>query len=40
MVDLPYEPVNSGDVMKAPKHKLPYIDDDGTVVADTSFIIE
>jgi glutathione S-transferase len=40
MVGLPYEPVNSGDVMKAPKHKLPYIDDDGTVVADTSFIIE
>ncbi|MCK7494969.1 MAG: hypothetical protein MZW92_30620 [Comamonadaceae bacterium] len=28
------------DVMKAPKGKLPYIDDGGTVVADTSFIIE
>ena len=40
MAGLPYELVNSGDVMKAPKHKLPYIDDDGTVVADTSFIIE
>lgn len=40
MADLPYEPVNSGDVMKAPKRKLPYIDDDGTVVADTTFIIE
>jgi glutathione S-transferase len=40
MAGLPFEAVNSGDVMKAPKHKLPYIDDDGTVVADTTFIIE
>jgi len=40
MAGLPYEPVNSGDVMKAPKHKLPYIDDGGTVVADTTFIID
>ena len=40
MAALPYELVNSGNVMKAPKHKLPYIDDNGTVVADTSFIIE
>jgi glutathione S-transferase len=40
MAGLPYEPVNSGDVMKAPKRKLPYIDDDGTIVSDTSFIIE
>ena len=40
MAGLPYQLVNSGDVMKAPKRKLPYIDDDGTVVADTTFIIE
>jgi len=40
MAALPFELVNSGDVMKAPKHKLPYIDDGGTVVADTTFIIE
>ena len=40
MAGLPFELVNSGDVMKAPKHKLPYIDDGGTVVADTTFIIE
>jgi len=40
MVGLPFELVNSGDVFKAPKHKLPYIDDDGVVVADTSFIID
>jgi hypothetical protein len=39
---LPFEAVNDGmRVMKAPKAKLPYIvDDDGTVVADTTFIIE
>ena len=40
MVGLPYELVNSGDVLRAPKGKLPFIDDDGTRVADTSFIIE
>lgn len=40
MAGLPHELVNSGDVFKAPKRKLPYIDDGGTVVADTSFIVE
>ena len=40
MAGLPFELVNSGDVLKAPKRKLPYIDDGGTVVADTSFIID
>ncbi len=40
MAGLPYELVNSGDVLRAPKGKLPFIDDDGTRVADTSFIIE
>jgi glutathione S-transferase len=40
MAGLPYELVNDGNVMKAPKGKLPYIVDDGTVVADTSFIID
>jgi len=40
MAGLPYEVVNSGDVLKAPKRKLPYINDGGTVVADTTFIIE
>jgi glutathione S-transferase len=41
MAALPFELVNNnGDVMKAPKRKLPYIDDGGTLVADTSFIIE
>lgn len=40
MAGLPFELVNSGDVMKAPKHKLPYIDDGGTIIADTTFVIE
>ena len=40
MAALPFELVNSGDVMKAPKGKLPYIDDGGTIVADTTFIID
>jgi len=40
MTGLPYTLVNSGDVLKAPKRKLPYIDDDGTIVSDTSFIID
>ncbi len=40
MAGLPYQLVNSGDVLRAPKGKLPVIDEDGTVVADSSFIIE
>ena len=40
MAALPFELVNRGDVMKAPKRKLPYIDDGGTIVADTSFVID
>jgi glutathione S-transferase len=41
MAGLPFELDNSGDVLKAPKGKLPYIvDDDGQAVADSGFIIE
>jgi glutathione S-transferase len=41
MAGLPFELVNNGmHLMKAPKGKLPYIEDDGQVVADTSVIIE
>lgn len=40
MVGLPYQLDNSGNVLKAPKGKLPFIDDDGTRLADTSFIID
>lgn len=39
MTDLPFE-IRSGDVRKAPKGKLPYIDEDGTIVADSTHIIE
>lgn len=31
MAELPFELVNNADVMKAPKRKLPYIDDGGTL---------
>jgi glutathione S-transferase len=40
MAGLPYEAVNDGNVMKAPKGKLPYIEDGGKRVADSSFIID
>lgn len=40
LAGLPYELDNRGDVFKAPKGKLPWIEDDGVVVADSSFIIE
>lgn len=39
MVDLPYR-VRGGDPRKAPKGKVPWIDDDGRVVADSSDIID
>lgn len=40
MTGLPYETVNDGNILKAPKGKLPWIDDDGVRLADTSFIID
>lgn len=40
MVGLPYETVNDSDVRKAPKHKLPVIQDDSRKVADSGFIVE
>ncbi len=42
MAKLPYQAplVSLFDFGKAPKGKMPYIDDDGKVVADSSFIIE
>jgi glutathione S-transferase len=39
MSGIPYE-AKTGDPRKAPKRKLPYIDDDGVVLGDTRFIIE
>ncbi len=37
MADLPYE-TDTGGFNKAPKGKLPYIDDNGEIVADSTFI--
>ncbi len=39
MVGLPYETVPMMDPRKAPKGKVPYIEDGAATVADTSFII-
>jgi glutathione S-transferase len=36
----PYKAVVGGDPRKAPKGKMPFIDDDGTIVADSQGIIE
>lgn len=40
LAGIPYEAVNDGNVFKAPLGKLPYIDDDGRLIADSHFIIE
>lgn len=37
MAGLPYE-TDTGGFNKAPKGKLPYIDDDGAIIADSTFI--
>lgn len=38
MAGLPFECVNHGNPLKGPRGKLPYIDDGGTKVADSTFI--
>jgi len=41
IANLPYTPVASAsNLNRAPKHKLPYIEDDGNIVCDTYFITE
>ena len=40
MAGLAYEPVYDADVRKAPKGKLPYIDDQGRRVADSGLILD
>lgn len=40
MAGLPYECPRGADLRKSPKGKMPYIDDDGTVMADSSLIID
>ncbi|MBL8633780.1 MAG: glutathione S-transferase family protein [Myxococcales bacterium] len=39
MIDVPFE-LLPGNARKAPKGKLPYIDDGGTLLADSSFVID
>ena len=39
MIAVAYEPC-AGNARKAPKGKLPYIEDSGAVVADSSFILD
>lgn len=39
MTKLPYEIITTTNLRKAPKGKLPYIDDEGEIIADSSFII-
>jgi glutathione S-transferase len=38
MANLPYRAERASDPRKAPKGKIPYIDDDGEVIADSTFI--
>ncbi len=40
MAGLAYECPRGADLTKSPKGKMPYIDDNGTVVADSTFIID
>lgn len=40
MAGLPYECPRGADLRKSPKGKMPYIDDNGKVVADSTFIID
>ena len=39
LAGIPYD-TKPGDPRKAPKRKIPYIVDDGTVVGDSRFIVE
>lgn len=40
MANLPYEVADHADVRKAPKQKLPYIEDGDRTIADSNFIID
>jgi len=40
MAELPYQTVSTVDLQKAPKGKLPYIEDQGQIIGDSSFIIQ
>ncbi|MBC7944174.1 MAG: glutathione S-transferase N-terminal domain-containing protein, partial [Burkholderiales bacterium] len=40
MAGLPFEIAPNANIMKAPKGKMPYIEDNGRAIADSSLIIE
>ena len=40
MAGLPYECPRKADIFKSPKGKMPYIDDNGKVLADSTFIVD
>jgi glutathione S-transferase len=41
MAGLPYEPIcDTGNMRKAPKGKMPFIDDKGQLISDSGFIID
>lgn len=40
MVQIPYQVAANADVLKAPKKKLPYIEDQGQIIPDSSFVID
>ena len=39
-LELEFELVPTGDPRTGPKNKLPYIDDDGTVISDSELILQ
>lgn len=40
MVEIPYENVWTNNLNDAPQGKMPYIEDDGTFIADSNFVID
>jgi glutathione S-transferase len=40
LAGIPFEGIIQGDPRKAPKQKIPYIDDDGQEIGDSTFIIK
>ncbi|MBX9811968.1 MAG: glutathione S-transferase N-terminal domain-containing protein [Burkholderiales bacterium] len=40
MAGLPYECPRGANHMRAPKGKLPYIEDNGRLIADSTFVID
>lgn len=40
MANIPYQPIPGNDPRKAPKGKLPYVEVDGKIIADSTLIID